>query len=171
MLKRPSTQGCQSVVRIQHFRQTVRLSFLAFLLLLLSSCIIPVQQTLTVGEDLTGTIIDEETKVGIPEAKIRYTLIDGYYPTSDSAGVFTIEPKELEKTYWMPPAPVCPPPWSWENSRYEIEISADGYEGRIFERIKYRIVAPSPDLVGPTERDESYLTFELIKRKKEKPDH
>ena len=74
--------------------------------LLLSSCIITVKQTLTVGEDLTGTIIDAETKARISEARIRYALIGDYYTKSDLADVFTIEPKGLEKTYWMPPAPV-----------------------------------------------------------------
>ena len=73
----------------------MRLSFLAVLPLLLSSCTIPIKQTLMVGEHLTGTIIDGETKVAIPQAEIRYTLIDDYYTTSDSAGVFAIEPKEL----------------------------------------------------------------------------
>ena len=123
----------------------MRLWILAFFPFLLSSCINPTKQTLTIGEDFIGRVIDAETRGGIPEAKIRYLLIDQYYTKSDATGVFTIEPKELEKTHGLPPAPVCPPPWSWDNNGYKIEISADGYEGGVFKRIKYRIVATSPD--------------------------
>ena len=128
---------------------------------ILCSCIIPVTQELNIGEDMSGRVIDSVSKKPIYDAEISYLRIPNESVRSNPLGEFDIEDKKIKKRYWMPPAPVCPPPWAFDSRQYTLRIFADGYEPQSFNRIKYRIHAATPEELGETVKDEAYRTFEL----------
>ena len=129
--------------------------------LVLTSCVIPITQEVVVGEEMQGHVVDAVSGRGIPGAKIRYKDLAGFEVVSDAEGRFSLREHVRRKTYWMPPAPVDPPPWAFDASRYFLTIEAASYSPAEFERVKYRIVAKRPEELGPTTKSPEYFRFEL----------
>lgn len=90
-------------------------------------CVIPVTQTVRVGENRTLRVVDARTARPVPQATASYgALPDRVFPADASGKVF-LQAASRERTYWMPPAPVCPPPWHFDAARYIVIVRAPGY--------------------------------------------
>jgi hypothetical protein len=137
---------------------------LLLLTLVLTSCVIPITRQVIVGEDMRGRVIDVESGFPIVGAIIGYKGVRDFETRSDLDGYFFLVAQTKRRTYWMPPAPVDPPPWAFDAASYVVLIKADGHELGSFERVKDRIVAKRTEDLGATKKEPEYIRFAL-KRK------
>ncbi|HBA86300.1 MAG TPA: hypothetical protein DCZ95_19645 [Verrucomicrobia bacterium] len=139
--------------------------FLPFMMLLLTSCVIPVKRNVTIGELMRGQVLAAETGQPIQGARIHYENVKPFEATSDTNGYFVLQPIHLNRIYWMPPAPVDPPPWTWDECKYRLIISASGYLPNTFERERYKLFARTPEELQIGPKDPEYFLFYLKKDK------
>jgi len=134
--------------------------FFLFLSLFLSSCVIPYTAQIHLGENMKGRVVDAESGKGIVDATVRYKELTSYETRTDEDGYFLLEEQAPQKKYWMPPAPVDPPPWAFDSSSYILVIVAPGYEQQEFERVKYRVFVPAGES-SETKKGPEYFLFPL----------
>jgi len=99
----------------------------------LSACI-PVTQQVTTGESRLIRIVDTVSGRPIAGARIRFANLEQPTFRTDLVGQFRLQTVTFTKTYWLPPAPVCPPPWFVDSASYTLQISAAGYQAREEQR-------------------------------------
>jgi hypothetical protein len=135
---------------------------LPFLAVLLSSCIIPYHQEVPVGESLTGRVVDAQSGAAIAGARVRYQEIPGWSVFTEADGTFQLQPQVMQKTYWMPPAPIDPPPWFHDANVYYLVIEASGYRPREFFREKSKTFF-NPGEDPEVKKGPEYYLFPLTK--------
>lgn len=96
----------------------------------LSACIIPVTQQVTTGENRLIRVVDAANGRPIAGARVRFANLEQPTFRTDLVGQFRLQTVTQTKTYWLPPAPVCPPPWFFDSNAYTLQISAAGYQAR-----------------------------------------
>ena len=104
---------------------------LILLSLLLSSCIIPIRQEITVGRVVKLTVLDAASRQPVANASLWF---DGFPETtthSDEHGAATLTARRIAKTFWMPPAPVDPPPWFLDYAHLPLRVSAPKYRSAV----------------------------------------
>ncbi len=95
--------------------------------LLLSSCVIPITKQVTVGRPLKIRVVDAESKRPVANASVWF---DGWRETTahtDANGTAVLNKRQITKTFWMPPAPVDPPPWFHDYTKAPLQIAAPQY--------------------------------------------
>lgn len=93
----------------------------------LGGCVIPVTQTVRIGENRSLRVIDERTSRPLSGASASYAGSPERSFSADASGRVELQEITQQKTYWLPPAPVCPPPWSFDSENYRVLVRAPGY--------------------------------------------
>lgn len=101
-----------------------RIGLLAFALCL-GGCV--VTQTVRIGEDRTLRVLDARTSRPLAGATASYAGLPERPFAADPGGRVALQEMTQQKTYWLPPAPVCPPPWFFDSENYLVLVHAPGY--------------------------------------------